>query len=231
MAVAAGARNLVFGLALMMLASAGCGNRSESEPSPQPAVVYRKKIGVPEKEAHEAVKPKSDAVLQDVSEVGGTTGPKPEEPEAEPPLPGKEPMAHPAETSPRSFSGFYDPTGKPDPFEPLFAPEVEFERVTPAREKTRKKRPPLTPLQRIDLSQLKLAGIIVSPVGNKALIEEPSGKGYIISRGTYVGTNFGRIKRILGDRIIVEEEVEDILSGKTKLKTTELRLQQKAEDL
>jgi type IV pilus assembly protein PilP len=100
--------------------------------------------------------------------------------------------------------------------------------MAPAKKKgKKKKRLPLTPLQRIGLSQLKLVGIIVSPTGNKALVEEPSGKGYIISKGTYVGTNFGRVKKVLNDRVIVEEEVEDFSSGEMKPQTTELRLQKR----
>jgi type IV pilus assembly protein PilP len=79
----------------------------------------------------------------------------------------------------------------------------------------------------VDLSQLKLVGIIVSPTGNKALVEEPSGKGYVITRGTYVGPNFGRVKRILPDRVVVEEEVEDFFSGEMQLQTSELILQKK----
>jgi type IV pilus assembly protein PilP len=58
-------------------------------------------------------------------------------------------------------------------------------------------------------------------------VEDPSGKGYVITVGTYVGSNFGRVTRILKDRIIVEEEVEDFFTGKMKLQPVELRLQKK----
>ncbi len=122
---------------------------------------------------------------------------------------------------------FYDPEGKLDPFRPLFATEAE--RLAPTRAKAKRLKPkvPLTPLQRLDIGQLKLVGVIIAPTGNKALVEEPSGKGYIVSSGTYVGRNFGKVKRILKDRIVVEEQVEDFLTGQMKLQATELALQKK----
>ena len=42
------------------------------------------------------------------------------------------------------------------------------------------RRVPRTPLERIDLSQLKLVAIIVSKSGNTALLEDATGKGYVI---------------------------------------------------
>ncbi len=159
-------------------------------------------------------------------------------PEKKPMMPEKKPMTQRAKKSPELLAEQaeeqpayrYDPEGKLDPFQPLFATEAP-QRMAPSKkmgEKEKKeKRLPLTPLQRIDLSQLKLVGIILSPTGNKALVEEPSGKGYVISKGTYVGTHFGRVKKILNDRVIVEEEVEDFFSGGMKPQATELELQKR----
>ena len=75
----------------------------------------------------------------------------------------------------------YNPKGRVDPFEPLFKDEPE---VAPVLAK-KKKRIPRTPLERIDLGQLKLVGIIMASSGNRALVQEASGKGYIIKEGTY----------------------------------------------
>ncbi|MEA3280829.1 MAG: pilus assembly protein PilP [Thermodesulfobacteriota bacterium] len=98
----------------------------------------------------------------------------------------------------------YNPEGKIDPFAPLFREEK------PASAKTVKKGKgkiciPLTPLQKIDLSQLRLVGIIRSASGNKAMVEEASGKGYVIKKGTYIGINCGTVGEILKDRVIVDE--------------------------
>jgi type IV pilus assembly protein PilP len=112
----------------------------------------------------------------------------------------------------------YDPTGKLDPFEPLFK-----EKPVIAKKSKRKKRIPRTPLERIDLSQLKLVGIILAASGNRAMVEESSGKGYIIKKGTFVGTNAGKVVQIKKDKVIVEEEFEDVF-GKTKTRKRELKL-------
>ncbi|MDY6988042.1 MAG: pilus assembly protein PilP [Thermodesulfobacteriota bacterium] len=123
----------------------------------------------------------------------------------------------------------YSAVGKIDPFQPLF--QIKAEPAAKAKKEVKKKRLPLTPLQKISLGQLRVVGIIESPAGNKALVEEPGGKGFIVSKDTYIGQNFGQVKEILKDRIIVEEEVEDILSGKMKLKKTELSLHKEAGDM
>ena len=112
----------------------------------------------------------------------------------------------------------YDPTGKPDPFEPLFQDKPVL-----AKKKKRKKRLPQTPLERIDLSQLRLVGIILASSGNRALVEESSGKGYVIKKGTYIGINAGKVVKIKKETVIVEEEFEDVY-GKTATRKREIKL-------
>ena len=92
--------------------------------------------------------------------------------------------------------------------------------------RTRRSRIPRTPLERIDLSQLKLVGIVVSDDGNKALLESASGKGYVVQEGTFIGTNSGKIVKILKDKIVIEEQVENV-TGRVKIFRTELRLSSK----
>jgi len=118
------------------------------------------------------------------------------------------------------IEGGYSSAGKIDPFLPLF----EEKPVVPDAEKQKKKRRmPLTPLERVDLSQLKLVGIVQAPSGNKALVEESSGKGYIIKKGTFIGIHAGRVLEILKDRVVVEEEVENVL-GQYTAEKKELKL-------
>jgi type IV pilus assembly protein PilP len=119
------------------------------------------------------------------------------------------------------ITDFYNPEGKLDPFEPLF----KKERVSLAVGKKKiKRRKPLTPLERVNLGQLTLVGIIQAPSGSRALVQESSGKGYVVKRGTYIGTNSGKIIQILKDRIIIEEESEDIY-GKVSIIKKPLKLQ------
>ncbi|MEE4261918.1 MAG: pilus assembly protein PilP [Desulfobacteraceae bacterium] len=112
----------------------------------------------------------------------------------------------------------YNPAGKIDPFEPLFR-----ESPVLSKKKKLKKRLPQTPLERIDLSQLKLVGIILASSGNRALVEESSGKGYVIKKGTYIGIHSGKVVNIKKETVIVEEEVEDAY-GKIETRKREIKL-------
>jgi len=100
----------------------------------------------------------------------------------------------------------YNPTGKADPFKP-------FIQLTPVRELVRTA--PLTPLQKYDISQLKLVAILSTPEGNIALVEDSTGRGYFVKRGTEIGKNDGKVTKILKDRIIIEELYSDVW-GQTK---------------
>jgi type IV pilus assembly protein PilP len=126
------------------------------------------------------------------------------------------------------IAGTYDPTGRFDPFEPLFKESPQTP-VTPAKD-ARKKRAPQTPLEQVALSQLKLSAIIRASSGNRALVEDATGKGYVVGKGTYMGLNSGQVVQIERDRLVVEEEVETVL-GELILQTTELKLQKPAGEL
>ena len=45
------------------------------------------------------------------------------------------------------------------------------------------------------------------PRGNKALVEEADGKGYVVSMGTYVGNNGGRVTRAVIEEILRLEDI------------------------
>ena len=118
----------------------------------------------------------------------------------------------------------YDPKGKINPFMPLFSSEQASAEVTVSKKTMKIRRAPRTPLEKIELSQLKLVATVRAPSGNRALVEDASGKGYIIKRGTYVGMNSGSVVEITKDRVVVEEEVETTL-GETNIQKRELKLQ------
>lgn len=113
---------------------------------------------------------------------------------------------------------------KLDPFEPLFREEevkvkTDAEKVAPKPDR----RVPMTPLEKIDLSQLRLTAVFVTPSGNKALVEEASGKGYIVNPGTYIGLQSGKVIQIDRDRVLIEENVENAI-GEVTVETKELKL-------
>jgi type IV pilus assembly protein PilP len=75
----------------------------------------------------------------------------------------------------------------------------------------------------IDLSQITLSAVLKAGNVNQALIVGSEGKGFIIKIGDYLGLNCGLVKKILIDKIIVEEEIETLL-GKIKTIVREINL-------
>lgn len=108
----------------------------------------------------------------------------------------------------------YNPAGKPDPFKP-------FIQLTPVKGASRKVL--LTPLQRYEVSQLKLVAIISAPEGNVALVEDASGKGFFLKKGTLIGSNDGKVTKILKDKVVIEEVYQDVI-GQTKQNEVTLNL-------
>jgi type IV pilus assembly protein PilP len=121
----------------------------------------------------------------------------------------------------------YDPSGRLDPFEPLFAKGGSGTSTVagdsrPTIRQSRISR--LTPLEKLDISQMKLVGIISLASRSMAMVEEASGKGYVVRKGTYLGVNSGQVVDITRNRVVIEEEVENFL-GKIVVRTRELKLQ------
>jgi type IV pilus assembly protein PilP len=116
----------------------------------------------------------------------------------------------------------YDPIGKVDPFQPLFKeePKPKVDRKIQPQKPQR----PRTPLERLDLGQLQLTAIIFSETKPRAMVEEASGKGYVIQIGTYIGLERGQVTDIQRDRIIIEHSKTDDF-GNTALRQRELKLQ------
>jgi type IV pilus assembly protein PilP len=129
------------------------------------------------------------------------------------------PLPQAAQDAERDY--VYDPTGKRDPFQPFIAMQTP---VKPAEEEV-----PVTPLQTYDLSQLKLVAILVGTGEGKAMVEDAEGKGYIIHKGVYVGRNFGKVKAVLKDRVIIEERYKDYM-GKVRSKEIILPLHPPGEE-
>jgi type IV pilus assembly protein PilP len=118
---------------------------------------------------------------------------------------------------------FYSRTGRIDPFEPfLRKPEPD---VVSDEDRMLERRIPRTPLEKIDLSQLQLTGVLRTSTTIRAMVQDGSGKGYMIGEGTYMGNKGGQVTRILKDRVVVEEKYLDVF-GKIAVRERELKLQQ-----
>ena len=118
----------------------------------------------------------------------------------------------------------YDPKGKINPFQPLFKEKpLTGGGILVLVDNGRTNR---TALEKIDLSQLKLTGIILAASGNKGLVQESSGRGHVIAKGTYIGTHGGKVTGIQKGKVIVEEKMEDAY-GKILIARQELKLNKK----
>lgn len=109
----------------------------------------------------------------------------------------------------------YNPAGKRDPF-------VTFLKV---RERdTRPSVSSLPPLQRYELGEIRLVGIIWGLTPPRALVEDSEGKGYTVTVGTKIGRSGGVVTRITEKEIVVREEFRDYSGSKVK-RDSSLKLQ------
>ena len=117
----------------------------------------------------------------------------------------------------------YNAVGKVDPFAPLYKEETDKKAVNVVVKPKGPERP-RTPLEKLDLGQLKLTAIVTTQGLKRALVEEASGKGYVVMLGTKIGLERGTVVEILQNRIVIEHKGEDDF-GKVSSKKRELKLQ------
>ena len=112
-------------------------------------------------------------------------------------------------------AGFvYDPIGKRDPFR-SFLLQSEWERDQGAE----------SPLEKFDLSQLDVAGVIWRADKRRALILDPSGQAFVVAEGDRIGKNSGHVIEIGDSRMLVKEAYVDF-HGEQTTKEIEMRIRQ-----
>jgi type IV pilus assembly protein PilP len=151
----------------------GCGDQPTEKSKP---LVVSKKISAKDK-------PKLDAAANETRKDESTKE-------------AVEPDVAGVQTAPKRI---YDPAKRLNPFIPLFKPDQDKASAAQPKKSKRGARIPQTPLERISLEQLQLRAVIRAPSGNRALVEDNSGKGYIIKNGTYIGLNSGIVTQINAD--------------------------------
>lgn len=109
----------------------------------------------------------------------------------------------------RETEDLYNPLGKIDPFAPSF---LKLTQKTDPVAETPLTCERVTPLQAMDLSQYQLKAVLKATSGNRALVVDGSGKGYVVKNNMLIGVNCGRVIDILDDRIIVEEQSRNMLN-------------------
>jgi len=74
-----------------------------------------------------------------------------------------------------------------------------------------------SPLERYDLEELRLVGVIDAGGSYRGLVEVADGKSYFLGSGTRVGRNGGVVSRVLQDRVVITETYRNPL-GETRTK-------------
>ena len=111
----------------------------------------------------------------------------------------------------------YNPAGRRDPFAPIIE-----------KESKKAKAGDRPPLERYNIGEFKLTGILWGGFGYNAMLEGPDGKGYFIRVGTILGPNRGVVKKITQSTLVVEEKYK-IYSGETQRKEIVIELRKKQE--
>jgi type IV pilus assembly protein PilP len=115
-----------------------------------------------------------------------------------------------AETAPAETKFVYQVEGRRDPFVPLIATKKtagDFEH----------------PLEAFDLPQFQVKAVIVGMGETKAMVAAPDGKSYILKVGMRIGKANGVIKDINRERVLVEEQYQD-LTGNLRKNIQELKV-------
>ena len=93
----------------------------------------------------------------------------------------------------------YNPIGKRDPFRSFLSTGGRVKDETPR-----------TPLQRYEIDEYRLVGIIWGIDRPRALVEDPEKVGHVMEIGTYIGKNWGKVTQITSTDVVVTEEYQTI---------------------
>ncbi len=110
----------------------------------------------------------------------------------------------------------YNPIGKRDPFRSFISGPREDDIRSP------------TPLQRWDIDQFLLVGIVWGVDQPKAMVEDPENQSHVLEIGTYIGRNWGKVTQVTADSVVVTEEYQTI---EGELVTEQVTLSLPLEDL
>ncbi|MBI4691556.1 MAG: pilus assembly protein PilP [Nitrospirae bacterium] len=144
-----------------------------------------------------------------------------------PPVPKSGEKAVKAAALPEAVSGpkveeeiyIYDRKGKRDPFVSLIAEQVKPDVIIDES---------VPPLERYDVSAIKILGIVWNKEGYYAEVILPNGKAYTVKEGITVGVHKGTIQKINKTTIVIREKIKDY-KGVIKPKETTLKLREEEE--
>ncbi|MDW7771265.1 MAG: pilus assembly protein PilP [Desulfobulbaceae bacterium] len=113
----------------------------------------------------------------------------------------------------------YQLEGRPDPFEPFIRPQVA---TTSEPDEIIEEDKRLTGMQLFEPGQLKLVAVMTAQQNKLAMVEDVTGKGYIIKEGVLIGRR-GEVSRITEDQVIITETART-RAGKELVSTIVMRL-------
>ena len=109
----------------------------------------------------------------------------------------------------------YNSIGKRDPFRSFIAKELVVGNVDGG---------PLGPLQKHEIDQYHLRGIVWNVQAPRALVEDPDGIGHVVDLGTLIGKNWGKVTQIKPQEIIITEEYRDPIENELIINEITMRL-------
>jgi type IV pilus assembly protein PilP len=118
-----------------------------------------------------------------------------------------------------SFKGNYDFTAKKDPFR-------SYGVATKAKFSVPQTVENLLPIQKYEVNQFKVLGIVTGLTESRALVLDPSGKSFVIREGSLIGPHNGRVRSLKQNAIEIVELDRDE-HGKIRSKGVKLTLPRK----
>lgn len=139
---------------------------------------------------------------------------------------GKEPTAQ-QQALILNAAYYYDAAGRREPFQPPVQ-ETPLPGWTPLPSE-----PGTTPLEKFDLKQLRVTGIILGGLGEHAMLLAPDGKTYNVTVGTPIGQFEGKVAAITDNAVLVKEtrtfeKGEDVKNEVVETRLTLNPLQERA---
>ncbi|MHC1729164.1 MAG: hypothetical protein AB9866_24735 [Syntrophobacteraceae bacterium] len=125
----------------------------------------------------------------------------------------------------------FHPVKALDPFIPFLLPEVPPIQLSEEGEVVKSDKP-LTPLQQMTIAEIErgLKAITWGDLGKKAVIEDSTGKGFIVGIGTPAGERSGVITQIQKDRLIIQQQVWDRMAKKHFPQDVIVKLSKKSDE-
>lgn len=112
---------------------------------------------------------------------------------------------------------------------PILSKRDPFRPYTLNNRPSQRRRENLSPLERYELGQLKLVGVIWDIKQPNAIVEDSAGLGYVVRIGTPIGSNEGKVITIQPESLVIEEFQFDVYGAKKKIERS-MRLEpEKAE--